>query len=74
MTVGTFRYRFTGEVVITVNPQLATDQQIEEIADQAVAEHADRLLDCDHLGIHGPETLSPGVTGEVVKIGTWDRA
>ncbi|MGE4442745.1 hypothetical protein K9F62_03285 [Desulfovibrio sp. JY] len=73
MAVHTYRYRYSAEVEITVDDDKAPQQQAEEIAGQAVEEHAYRLIDGDTYGLLGKEVLSPGVTGEVVKMATWDR-
>lgn len=73
MTIHTYRYRYTAEVKIIVDDDKAPQQQAEEIADQAVTDHADHLVDVDCYGLIGPVELSPGVLGDVVRIGTWDR-
>lgn len=73
MAIHTFRYRYTAEVEITVSDLRAPKQQEEEVADQALAKHGDRMVEVDPLGLVGKQALGPGVTGEVVKIGTWGR-
>lgn len=73
MAIHTFRYRFTAEVEITVDDAKAAQRQPEEIAALMLEEHGDHLIDCDRHGILGKEELYRGVTGEVVKIPTWDR-
>jgi hypothetical protein len=73
MTIHTYRYRYTAEVEITVDDEQSPQQQPVETANQAMADHADRLLEDDSSGLEGPEVLSPGVLGEVVKMGTWDH-
>jgi len=74
MAIHIFRYRYTKEIIISVDDSKANNEEPEEVADFCLGSYFDLgLADDDEEGtvlLGGKET---GIKADIVKKGSWDR-